>query len=163
MCGGSLHDSIATKMSKSVDMRFNWIADRVRQKQFTAHHIPGVNNVADFFTKLLSVQHHQKLAPYHLSAHAYTSAKRKQSKSLNYQMTVMKPWTPTLALNILTDLDNRLRPIAWSCVCTAQTPLMPPKPMTPNPNPAIYYYCAYHGFNLSRHGHQCRVMSNDDT
>jgi hypothetical protein len=45
-------------------MRFNWIVDRVRQKQFTVHHIPGVNNIADFFTKSLSVQRHKQLAPY---------------------------------------------------------------------------------------------------
>jgi hypothetical protein len=31
-----------------------------------------------------------------------------------------------------------------------------------NPNTAIYYYCAYHGFNLSHPGYQCRVMSNGD-
>ena len=30
-----------------------------------------------------------------------------------------------------------------------------------NPNPELYYYCAYHGFNLSHHGAQCRVMLND--
>ena len=61
---GLSNASIATKMSKSVDMRFNWIVDRVKQKQFTVHHIPGVNNVADFFTKSLPVQRHKQLAPY---------------------------------------------------------------------------------------------------
>lgn len=30
-----------------------------------------------------------------------------------------------------------------------------------NPDPALYYYCAYHGFNLSHHGVNCRVMLND--
>ncbi len=38
-----------------------------------------------------------------------------------------------------------------------------PETSDTNPNPAIYYYCAYHGFNLTHHGHQCRVMSNDDS
>jgi hypothetical protein len=38
-----------------------------------------------------------------------------------------------------------------------------PETSDTNPNSAIYYYCAYHGFNLSHHGHQCRVMSNDDS
>ena len=61
---GLSNDSIATKMSKSVDMRFNWIVDRVKQQQFTVHHIPGVNNVADFFTKSLPVQRHKQLAHY---------------------------------------------------------------------------------------------------
>ena len=31
-----------------------------------------------------------------------------------------------------------------------------------NPDSKIYYYCAYHGFNFSHHGGQCRVMSNDE-
>jgi hypothetical protein len=38
-----------------------------------------------------------------------------------------------------------------------------PETSDTNPNPAIYYYCAYHGFNLSHHGHICRVMANDDS
>ena len=31
-----------------------------------------------------------------------------------------------------------------------------------NPDEKLYYYCAYHGFNFSHHGGQCRVMSNDE-
>jgi hypothetical protein len=38
-----------------------------------------------------------------------------------------------------------------------------PETSNTNPDPKIYYYCAYHGFNLSHHGHACRVMSNDDS
>jgi hypothetical protein len=37
-----------------------------------------------------------------------------------------------------------------------------PETSDTNPNPAIYYYCAYHGFNLSHPGYQCRVMANGD-
>ncbi len=37
-----------------------------------------------------------------------------------------------------------------------------PETSDTNPNPAIYYYCAHHGFNLSHPGYQCRVMANGD-
>jgi hypothetical protein len=30
-----------------------------------------------------------------------------------------------------------------------------------NPDPKLYYYCNYHGWNLSHAGTDCRVMSND--
>jgi hypothetical protein len=41
------------KRSKSMDMRFFWIVDRVRRQQFNCYHIPGEWNIADFFTKPL--------------------------------------------------------------------------------------------------------------
>ena len=31
-----------------------------------------------------------------------------------------------------------------------------------NPDSKLYYYCAYHGFNLSHYGRDCRVMLNED-
>ena len=67
-----------------------------------------------------------------LSAHASMSAKRKPSKSQNYQMKANKiPWIPTTALNLPTNLDNPLHPIARFCVYTAQTSPIRPKPVTP--------------------------------
>ena len=39
---GLSNRTVTPKHSKSIDMRFNWIQDRVRQGQFTAHHIPAV-------------------------------------------------------------------------------------------------------------------------
>jgi hypothetical protein len=30
-----------------------------------------------------------------------------------------------------------------------------------NPDPKLYYYCHYHGWNLSHAGPECRVISND--
>jgi hypothetical protein len=41
------------KRSKSMDMRFFWLVDRVAQLQFAVAHIPGVWNIADHFTKPL--------------------------------------------------------------------------------------------------------------
>ncbi len=41
------------KRSKSMDMRFFWLRDRVQQKQFVVEHILGQFNIADFFSKAL--------------------------------------------------------------------------------------------------------------
>ena len=39
--------------SKSMDMRFFWLVDRVQQGQFVVSHVPGIWNIADHFTKPL--------------------------------------------------------------------------------------------------------------
>ena len=44
------------KRSKSMDMRFFWLVDRVKQQQFAVSHIPGIWNIADHFTKPLPKQ-----------------------------------------------------------------------------------------------------------
>ena len=36
-----------------MDMRFFWLADRVKQGHFIVDHIPGIWNFADHFTKAL--------------------------------------------------------------------------------------------------------------
>jgi hypothetical protein len=45
------------RRSKAVDMRFDWIRDRVAQGHFSVVWAPGVTNRADFFTKLHSAKH----------------------------------------------------------------------------------------------------------
>jgi len=50
---GLTYDTLKQNASKSIDIRFHFIRDRVRQKQFTVNFIEGVNNLADFFTKSL--------------------------------------------------------------------------------------------------------------
>jgi hypothetical protein len=54
---------INAKRSKTMDMRFFWLVDRIRQGQFTSAHIRGEWNLADFFTKALpKSKFHQFLA-----------------------------------------------------------------------------------------------------
>ncbi len=50
---GLARGSINAKRSKSMAMRFFWLADRVKQNHFIVDHIPGIWNVADHFTKPL--------------------------------------------------------------------------------------------------------------
>ncbi len=61
---GLANDTVTARLSKSLDMRFHWIKDRVRQGQFQIFHIPGIANIADFLTKALLLSRHNALAPF---------------------------------------------------------------------------------------------------
>ena len=61
---GLANGSVTLKMSKSLDMRFHWLRDRIQQGQFRVLFIPGAINIADFFTKALPVLRHRVLAPF---------------------------------------------------------------------------------------------------
>lgn len=61
---GIADDSITPKQTKSIDMQFHWIRDRVRQQQFHVAWRKGDHNLADFFTKPLPVNTHQSLMPF---------------------------------------------------------------------------------------------------
>ena len=50
---GIATESINAKRSKSIDMRFFWLVDRIKQGQFSVQHIRGEYNIADHFTKPL--------------------------------------------------------------------------------------------------------------
>jgi hypothetical protein len=56
---GLANDTVKMKRSKSIDMRFHWIRDRIKQRHFVVTWIKGANNLADFFTKALPVHAHQ--------------------------------------------------------------------------------------------------------
>jgi hypothetical protein len=56
--------TITPKLSKSCDMRLNWVQDRVAQLQFNVRHVKGLRNVSDFFTKSLPFIRHKVLAPF---------------------------------------------------------------------------------------------------
>jgi hypothetical protein len=61
---GLANNTVTPKMSKSLDMRFHWLQDRVRQGRFRIVFVPGLQNLADFFTKALPVSRHKSLAPF---------------------------------------------------------------------------------------------------
>lgn len=60
---GLATDTIKMRKSKSIDMRFHWLRDRIRQGHFTITHLAGQLILADFFTKTLSVANHQTMMP----------------------------------------------------------------------------------------------------
>jgi hypothetical protein len=64
---GILNERIKKKRSKSMDMRYHWLTDRVHQKQFDVYWQQGRENLGDFHTKHHSAQHHKDMR--HLILH----------------------------------------------------------------------------------------------
>jgi hypothetical protein len=58
---GILNERIKQKRSKAMDMRYHWLTDRVRQKQFDVYWRPGRENLGDYHTKHHSAQHHKDM------------------------------------------------------------------------------------------------------
>jgi hypothetical protein len=58
---GIVNKTIKQKRSKAMDMRYHWLTDRVRQKQFDVYWRPGRENLADYRTKHHSAQHHKDI------------------------------------------------------------------------------------------------------
>jgi hypothetical protein len=56
-----LNETIKQKRSKAMDMRYHWLTDRVRQKQFDVYWRPGRENIGDYHTKHHSAQHHKDM------------------------------------------------------------------------------------------------------
>ena len=55
--------------SKAIDMRFYWVQDRVRQKQFHIFWAPGTDNVGDYYTKHHPIYHHRDMRATILNTH----------------------------------------------------------------------------------------------
>jgi hypothetical protein len=55
---GILNETIKQNRSKAMYMRYHWLTDRVRQKQFDVYWRPGRENLGDYHTKHHSAQHH---------------------------------------------------------------------------------------------------------
>jgi hypothetical protein len=60
---GILNETIKQKRSKSMDMRYHWLTDRVHQKKFNVYWRPGKDNLWDYHTKHHSAQHHKDMHP----------------------------------------------------------------------------------------------------
>jgi hypothetical protein len=57
---GFANKQIHQRKSKSMDMRFYWVQDRVEQQQCHIYWRPGRTNLADYFTKHHSPVHHRR-------------------------------------------------------------------------------------------------------
>jgi hypothetical protein len=66
-----VNETIKHTLSKAMDMRYHWLTDRVRQKQFDVYWRPGRENLADYHTKHHSAQHHKDMR--HLILHEANS------------------------------------------------------------------------------------------
>ena len=63
---GLANETIKQKHSKTVDMRFHWVRDRIRQKQFQVYWSPVATNKVDYFTKHHAPGHYQMVRAEYL-------------------------------------------------------------------------------------------------
>ena len=61
---GLATNTINAKRSKSMDVRFFWLRDRVQKLQFVMQHLKGRWNISDFFTKPLPKDKFEQFLPY---------------------------------------------------------------------------------------------------
>ena len=57
---------VKSNRSKSMDMRFWWLVDRVEQGQFRIFWALGAINLVDYFSKKHPASHHKKVRPIYL-------------------------------------------------------------------------------------------------
>jgi hypothetical protein len=65
---GYINGTIKQKRTKTMDMRFYWIKDRVKQGQFNVYRGPGYQHLADYFTKHHSPAHHKRMHEIYIHA-----------------------------------------------------------------------------------------------
>jgi hypothetical protein len=63
---GILNSKMRQKLSKSFDMRYWWMKDRIAQGQFNLMWAPGKFNLADYFTKHHPPWHHRQIRSTYL-------------------------------------------------------------------------------------------------
>ena len=66
---GIANDTIKQQRSRTIDMRYHWIRDRIVQGQFRVQWRPGKDNKGDYFTKHHAGAHHQRVRPQYLAQH----------------------------------------------------------------------------------------------
>ena len=48
---GIVNGTVKQKHSKTIDVRFYWLKDRISQQQFVVYWAPGNHNLGDYYTK----------------------------------------------------------------------------------------------------------------
>ncbi len=61
---GLASNTINARRSKSMDVRFFWLRDRVKRAEFFIKHLQGRWNISDFFTKPLPTEKFDQFKPY---------------------------------------------------------------------------------------------------
>ena len=63
---GIMNKTVEQKQSKSMDVRFYWLQDRVKQRQFRVFWAPGKINLADYQSKVQPTNVHGAVRPIYL-------------------------------------------------------------------------------------------------
>ncbi len=72
---GLANDQLKQKRSKAFDLRYYWTKDRVKQGHLEIVWAPGVTNLADYFTKAFTAQHHRDVRSTYVTNFANRSTK----------------------------------------------------------------------------------------
>ena len=67
---GIANNAIKQNKSRSMDMRYHWVRDKVQQGLFNVYWDKGSRNKADYYTKHHSPSHHQLMRPQYLYCNA---------------------------------------------------------------------------------------------
>ena len=116
---GIANDTVKQKRSKAIDMRFYWVRDRVRQKQFHIFWQKGSLSRADYFTKHHPASHHQTVRPFYL--HTDTSHNDNYYQCL-FDDTDATPMSPTIATN------NNFESVSCAVTAAGEGVLIPGSP-----------------------------------
>jgi hypothetical protein len=79
---GIANNTINQQRSRSINMRFYWIRDRVKQGHFIVFWAPGKTNLADYFTKHHSPKHNQRFRQIYLHQQESTNANLNKATSI---------------------------------------------------------------------------------
>jgi hypothetical protein len=63
---GIANNTVKRQRSRSMEMRYFWIADQVARHQFDVRWHPGQENMGDYHTKTHPTSHHVRVRPYYL-------------------------------------------------------------------------------------------------
>ena len=63
---GVVKKTIQQKQTKAMDMRFHWMQDKCNQEHFLVYWKPGINNLADYFSKHHPAHHHKHMRSTYL-------------------------------------------------------------------------------------------------
>ena len=66
---GIANSTVKRQRSRSMEMRFFFIADQVSRGFFNVRWHPGQENMADYYTKAFNGKHHQEVRPWYLHMH----------------------------------------------------------------------------------------------
>ena len=106
---GILAANLRQKLSKDFDMRYWWIKDRIKQRQFELVWEPGKENRANYFTKYFPPKHHL------LQRHIFLQqAESNHTVRVCYSVNRYKPLQKRLLLKPLQTVTNRYKQLQTS-------------------------------------------------
>jgi hypothetical protein len=95
--------SVKLNKSKYIHKCYHYVRDQVHMKQIEVKWARGVTNLADFFTKALSVQRHKELAPLLVTHKTPIAALVQPKKSNSHLHRTMKGCIETLVPALLNE------------------------------------------------------------